>query len=276
MKPFAAWPVLCLIVGCLGDVCAQELEEALRGSDLIVEGHLTEVVVNETSWASAEGGRESGRQGTARLVVDRLLWGDLALDTALELSWTYIEGTDGTEQKPRQDGHRGVFFLVCGGSGDDRCTATGPSLAVDEQQRLPVERRDEVVELLVRHPVRLRGAARVASGEKPSVTFELTNAGDAPLALPGIVSSAGTVSLGPGMRLRVRSGSATGPEVSRSLMKLRQVSSLEPLTLAPGERREIALDLSGLFKIERAGFYVVEVELDGFPPQFPHIFQLER
>lgn len=256
---------------------ADSLEETLRSTDLVVLGRLVDVAVEDASWITMDGGRESGRQGTARLEVDTIWWGRLDEGNTLEIRWTYIEGDGDDGRKPRQEGHAGIFFLVCAGQESDRCRPTAEApLAVTELLHLATEQEDEIVELLGRYPARLLGPTVIDAGAAPEITLELSNRGDEPLELPGLVTTEGALSYGKGFRLRVRAGSATGPEVSRSLMKLRQSSDLAPLVLAPGERREVPLDLATLFRLDRSGYYVIEVELDGYPPQFPLVLQLNR
>jgi len=82
-----------------------------------------------------------------------------------------------------------------------------------------------------------------------------------------LVYADGLLSHGAGVALVARFDSLGASSLHPRGDALRLDTTIPPIVLEPGEEKSVTVDLARLFTIDRAGFYHVELQLDGFPDQ---------
>jgi len=262
------------------DTDSARLDEALLSSDLVVIGTVDAVEKRDVEWASSQGRARTGESGHAELTVIETLWGTLDENATVRIAWTYIDGVDpAASRNPHRNGETSIYFLACPAGDNDeargpqRCTTGEGEWA--EQFHAPLDRREIVATHLARYPVRISGEPSYRAGSRVPITLTLANLGDEPIDLPRVSYEGGRLVHGSGLTFIVRKGSRTGAEALLRIGRIRTDSSLPALRLEPGGAESVVVDLQKLYGLMEPGYFVLEIGLDGLPPQRPFVFRLE-
>jgi hypothetical protein len=259
----------------------QELRSALVPTDLIVVGCLSDVSAGPVEWLSVHGGNRTGESGTAKLMIEEVLWGKAFPGTALEVKWNYFDDIDDlSSRNPHTEGQEGIYFLVCPShrkisSSNFRCSIKpDEEVSMAEHVYRPIEEHEEIIGFLAKYPLRIYSDSAFVLIEPVTMILSLTNPGKEIMHLPGIAYKDKQLIHGDGFDMTVRFESLVGSNLKRKPNSIKSVSSTPQILLQPGENKSFTIGLNDLFFIDKPGFYFTEIKIDGFPEQLIDMFMV--
>ena len=256
-----------------------DAREALAPVDLVVIGWEDELADRPSHIVSPHGYQSTGGQASARLHLETVLWGRTPGVPTLRLKWTYDDKhPERRTSNPHIEGLRGIYFLTCPNhlktrNSNYQCTiAKGENVSVAEYSYYALEDLEAVMALLASYPVRIRSEPSFFIGKPAQILLVLANPTPQRMVLPGARFTGDRLLHGPGFALRLMRGAHNGLPVEPLPGAFEVATDIPDIVLPPGSRVFLDIGLSALFRLEEPGFYLVTLELPGYPPQLSNGF----